>query len=193
MISLLLRSITIVALGLTAISANAAVYIVNENFTGSYVLSDLGSGHFSVVHNEIFSSLTSGDSSLFSSSFTSTISNADSSDSTGSSWCAAGCSYTETLKTGDTLSGLFSFNNIQGLNGGISYSGLLNITGGTGLFAGATGSGTFSGFDDAGGLTTAHNLNFTVTSVPEPETYGMMLVGLGLMGFVARRRKESQS
>lgn len=31
----------------------------------------------------------------------------------------------------------------------------------------------------------------TVTSaVPEPETYGMMLAGLGLMGFVARRRKS---
>lgn len=28
-----------------------------------------------------------------------------------------------------------------------------------------------------------------VSPVPEPEVYGMMLVGLGLMGFVARRRK----
>lgn len=28
-----------------------------------------------------------------------------------------------------------------------------------------------------------------VASVPEPETYGMMLAGLGLMGFVASRRK----
>jgi len=32
-----------------------------------------------------------------------------------------------------------------------------------------------------------------VTAVPEPETYGMMLVGLGLMGFVARRRKQNQA
>ena len=30
----------------------------------------------------------------------------------------------------------------------------------------------------------------SVTAVPEPETYGMMLAGLGLMGFVARRRKS---
>lgn len=29
--------------------------------------------------------------------------------------------------------------------------------------------------------------------VPEPETYGMMLMGLGLMGFVARHRKNHQS
>ena len=28
-----------------------------------------------------------------------------------------------------------------------------------------------------------------ITAVPEPETYAMMLAGLGLMGFVARRRK----
>jgi hypothetical protein len=27
-------------------------------------------------------------------------------------------------------------------------------------------------------------------AVPEPETYAMLLAGLGLMGFVARRRKQ---
>ena len=29
--------------------------------------------------------------------------------------------------------------------------------------------------------------------VPEPETYAMMLAGLGLMGFVARRRKQNEA
>ena len=33
-------------------------------------------------------------------------------------------------------------------------------------------------------------VNFTVNAVPEPETYAMMLAGLGLMGFMARRRKQ---
>ncbi len=28
--------------------------------------------------------------------------------------------------------------------------------------------------------------------VPEPETYGMLLAGLGVLGFLARRRKQSQ-
>lgn len=37
-------------------------------------------------------------------------------------------------------------------------------------------------------------INYTrvsaVTAVPEPETYAMMLAGLGLLGFAARRRKQ---
>lgn len=32
--------------------------------------------------------------------------------------------------------------------------------------------------------------NISVTAVPEPESYAMMLMGLGLMGFVARRRSN---
>jgi len=35
--------------------------------------------------------------------------------------------------------------------------------------------------------------NVSLTSaVPEPETYGMLLVGLGMIGFIARRRKASK-
>ena len=30
--------------------------------------------------------------------------------------------------------------------------------------------------------------NFTAAAVPEPETYAMMLAGLGMLGFLARRR-----
>jgi PEP-CTERM motif len=36
------------------------------------------------------------------------------------------------------------------------------------------------------------NVNL-VTAVPEPETYAMMLAGLGLLGAVARRRKAKQA
>jgi hypothetical protein len=31
------------------------------------------------------------------------------------------------------------------------------------------------------------------TPVPEPETYSMVLAGLGLMGFIARRRKQKEA
>lgn len=38
---------------------------------------------------------------------------------------------------------------------------------------------------------TANPNTFAPSAIPEPETYAMMLAGLGLMGFVARRRKQT--
>lgn len=35
--------------------------------------------------------------------------------------------------------------------------------------------------------------NLTVSAVPEPETYAMLLAGLGLIGTIARRRKSKQA
>lgn len=35
-----------------------------------------------------------------------------------------------------------------------------------------------------------NNINFSVTPVPEPESYALLLAGLGLMGAVARRRTK---
>ena len=35
--------------------------------------------------------------------------------------------------------------------------------------------------------------NYSVTAVPEPESYAMLLAGLGLMGAIARRRKQSKA
>lgn len=35
------------------------------------------------------------------------------------------------------------------------------------------------------------NINFSVTAVPEPETYALFLAGLGLMGAIARRKKPT--
>jgi hypothetical protein len=48
------------------------------------------------------------------------------------------------------------------------------------------GGGNFRLSVDGGG----GNATFAVTSVPEPDTYGMLLAGLGLFGFIARRRKQ---
>jgi hypothetical protein len=47
-------------------------------------------------------------------------------------------------------------------------------------------SGTATGA--FGGL---YGVNLTVTPVPEPATYGMMVVGLGLLGLAKRRRDAS--
>ncbi len=35
------------------------------------------------------------------------------------------------------------------------------------------------------------NVSLNVTAVPEPETYAMMLAGLGAIGFLSRRRKQA--
>jgi hypothetical protein len=47
-------------------------------------------------------------------------------------------------------------------------------------------------FNDASGyqsMTTTFGAQ--VVTVPEPESYAMLLAGLGLMGFIARRRTQS--
>ena len=46
----------------------------------------------------------------------------------------------------------------------------------------------------SGGYFSGHmTLATTTAPIPEPETYAMMLAGLGLMGFVARRRKRNEA
>ena len=47
----------------------------------------------------------------------------------------------------------------------------------------------FGGIGDKGSSVFADN--FTITAIPEPETYAMLLAGLGLLGFTARRRKHN--
>jgi len=48
-----------------------------------------------------------------------------------------------------------------------------------------------NGFNYLPGAAFPNNNQYVgVSDVPEPETYAMLLAGLGLMGFVARRRKQ---
>lgn len=58
------------------------------------------------------------------------------------------------------------------------------------------GGGDPAGTFPLGNLNNPNNNNFfgaanMVFAIPEPEIYAMMLAGLGLMGFVARRRKQA--
>jgi len=55
---------------------------------------------------------------------------------------------------------------------------------------------TVTNWAQNGGNPTGLRVEFTsssVTAVPEPETYAMLLAGLGLVGFMARRRKAKQA
>lgn len=61
------------------------------------------------------------------------------------------------------------------------------ITGGTGAYAGATGSFVGRGTIDASSSPSLISLNFT--PLPEPATWAMMLVGFAGIGMAMRRRR----
>jgi hypothetical protein len=42
----------------------------------------------------------------------------------------------------------------------------------------------------SGGTDAFETANYTITPIPEPETYALMLAGLAAMGFVSKRRKQ---
>lgn len=71
---------------------------------------------------------------------------------------------------------------------------VFNPTQGAGTFANQ-GYSYIIGFDDAAGTKDYADLmvgvKFIPAAVPEADTYAMMLAGLGLLGFAARRRKQA--
>lgn len=74
---------------------------------------------------------------------------------------------------------------------------LTQILGTTNAFVGFT-SGTGAAYGNHDVLAWQFNSTYNpitevgqLPPVPEPETYGMMMAGLGLIGFMARRRKQS--
>lgn len=65
----------------------------------------------------------------------------------------------------------------------ISSSSILSAADAKLKFAAVNKGDTFSG-------AILDNVSLTVSAVPEPETYGMLLGGLGLIGFIARRKRN---
>lgn len=57
-------------------------------------------------------------------------------------------------------------------------------------FSALAGNPVFYGFTAGNGLATDGHLVTSAMPVPEPETYALLLAGLGLIGFAARRRKQ---
>ena len=81
---------------------------------------------------------------------------------------------------------------------GMGGSGPYQVGGHTQNSAGIVDNGTFWYSNDptgmvfnGQGLTPEMAFSVSISAVPEPETYAMLLAGLGLMGFMSRRRKTA--
>ncbi len=97
-----------------------------------------------------------------------------------SSWTLSAFNVSNTLLDSMTISPVFSSNSgdffgLKGLSNS-SYATLVQ---------------NFDGIYASGGVDYVFVDNFAVADVPEPETYAMLLAGLGLLGLVAHRRKET--
>lgn len=95
----------------------------------------------------------------------------------------------------DTFNGSFAGGSTPTGTPGISNtSWLFTILGGTGLYEGATGTFTGIGVTDARTppslVTIDFNGSVSAPAVPEPATWGLMLLGFGGVGFALRRRRS---
>ena len=172
---------------LAAVSANAATY----NFWDSF---DLVSHQENVPQGDHWSdylnfNYRNGESAL------SYPANYPSSIALGTThWWQGSTSYSFTLTTttGEQLFGNYTYISQSSNGDNRSYAADMIFTGGTGVFSGATGTGTFNGEHNiaswTGYLTSQSSIS--VAAVPEADTSAMLLIGAGVMGFMARRRKQ---
>ena len=75
---------------------------------------------------------------------------------------------------------------------GNPYEFRFSVTLGSGSFlASAVGAHIGAGYADALGNGSSYGITSFTSPIPEPETYAMLLAGLGLMGFVVWRRQRN--
>lgn len=104
---------------------------------------------------------------------------------------SASAAYAGKATMGNTIAGMLNFNTFGALSANSYASGLSFMR----VDALATGvlKSTYTPYVDGTSdvkvyIDGANNLHIQAMPVPEPESYAMLLAGLGLMGFVARRR-----
>lgn len=125
-------------------------------------------------------------------------------DTTANSWMSqsvatvAGQAYTLTFEFQNRSGVASSSQGLEVLWGGSAVGSVNNSVGGwetvtyTLIGNGGTEALTFKAIGKSDSLgTSLDNVSLTA-AVPEPETYAMMFAGLGMMGFIARRRKQQK-
>lgn len=92
----------------------------------------------------------------------------------------------------DAFSGTFDGGSTPTATPGISDTAwLFTILGGTGRWAGASGTFNGAGISDATTRPTRVSINFVgnINAVPEPASWALMILGFGGIGMVIRRRR----
>jgi hypothetical protein len=143
-----------------------------------FTISEVGSGHSSGIGDGVYHDRTVLDTDYTNYSFSSLI------NAFGANW---------DLAPGGAGQGLQLFAGGQMITPQIANTytgGFFGLVSTTAFSLVSVHSGNYSGLAETHDVDNVvfHN----VSAVPEPESYAMMLAGLGLMGFVARRRKAKQ-